>query len=74
MSWGGVWPGAIVATLLSLATTSLFRWYVANLAGYNVFYGGTAAVIALIVWMYLVAVIVIYGCAFNAVRETLAQH
>jgi membrane protein len=74
MTWDAVWPGAVVATLLSLAATSLFRWYVANLADYNVFYGGTAAVIALIVWMYLLAVIMLYGCAFNAVRESLAAH
>jgi membrane protein len=72
MTWRGVWPGAIVSTLLSLASTWLFRWYVENLAQYNVFYGGTAAVIALSVWMYLLAVIVLYGCAFNAVRESLA--
>jgi membrane protein len=72
MTWRGVWPGAVVSTLLWLAATYLFRWYVANLADYNVFYGGTAAVIALIVWMYLLAVIMLYGCAYNAVRESLA--
>jgi len=67
--WRHVWPGAWLATLLWLITTTMFAWYVRNIAGYNVFYGSVGAVIALIVWMYLNAVIACVGCAFNAARE-----
>ena len=62
-------PGAVVATGLWLAATSVFAWYVRNIANYNVMYGSIGAAIALLAWMYVLAVIAIVGCAFNAVRE-----
>jgi membrane protein len=68
-----VWPGAWLATLLWLAATSVFAWYVRNIANYNVLYGSIGAVIALVVWMYLLAVIALVGCEYNAVRERLKR-
>jgi len=66
-----VWPGAFLATFLWLAATSAFAWYVRNIANYNVLYGSIGAVIALLVWMYLLALIALFGCEYNAVRERL---
>lgn len=65
-----VLPGAAVATILWLVATQIFGWYVRNIANYNVLYGGIAAVIALVVWMYVLAVIALVGCEFNVVVET----
>ncbi len=67
-----VWPGAILATILWLAATSGFGWYVRHVANYSVLYGSIGAVIALLVWMYLLAVITLFGCEYNAVCERLA--
>ena len=67
--WKNVWPGAFVATALWLAVTVIFAWYVRNLANYNVMYGSIGGVIALIVWMYLLAAIALFGCEFNAETE-----
>jgi len=67
--WGEVWRGAVLATALWWAATSVFAWYVRNVANYNVLYGSVGAVIALCVWMYVVAVIAMVGCCFNAERE-----
>jgi membrane protein len=64
-----VWPGALLATLLWLGATSGFAWYVRNVANYSVLYGSIGAVIALVVWMYLLSVIALLGCEYNAVRE-----
>lgn len=64
-----VWPGAVLATLLWLGATSGFAWYVRNVANYSVLYGSIGAVIALVVWMYLLSVIALLGCEYNAVRE-----
>jgi membrane protein len=64
-----VWPGASLATLLWLAATSGFAWYVRNVANYSVLYGSIGAVIALVVWMYLLSLIALLGCEYNAVRE-----
>jgi len=69
-SWAGVWRGSIVATVLWFLLTLAFSWYVRNLSNYNVMYGSVATVIALIVWMYLLSVIALYGCAYNAVHES----
>jgi membrane protein len=66
-----VWPGAWLATILWLIATSGFAWYVRNIANYNVLYGSIGAVIALLVWMYLLAVIALVGCEYNAVRGRL---
>jgi len=71
--WGDVWPGAILATLLWLLATSGFAWYARHIANYSLMYGSIGAVIALLVWMYLLSLIALIGCEFNANRERLAQ-
>lgn len=68
-SLGRLWPGALLATAFWLVATQAFAWYVRNIANYNVLYGSVGAVIALIVWMYLLAVIALIGCEYNAEAE-----
>ncbi len=67
----GVWPGALAATTVWLLITLVFAWYVRNIANYNMLYGSIGAVIALLVWMYLLAVVALFGCEVNAERERL---
>ncbi len=73
MKFSSVWPGAILATVLWLLATTVFALYVRHIANYNVVYGSIGAVIALLVWMYLLAVIALFGCEYNAVRERLVD-
>jgi membrane protein len=73
MKFRNVWPGAILATVLWLLATTLFALYVRHIANYSVLYGSIGAVIALLVWMYLLAVISLLGCEYNAVRERLLE-
>jgi membrane protein len=67
--WRFVWPGAFLATTLWLLATIGFGWYVRNITNYNLLYGSVGTSIALLVWMYLIAAIALYGCAFNAECE-----
>jgi membrane protein len=60
-----VMPGALVATLLWWLADVLFGYYVRRVP-YSVVYGGLAAVIGLIIWMHLSALIVFLGAAWNA--------
>jgi membrane protein len=60
-----VLPGAVVATLLWWLVDVLFGIYVRRVP-YSVVYGGLAAVIGLIIWMQLSAVIIFLGAAWNA--------
>jgi membrane protein len=66
-----VWHGAVLATFLWWMTTTGFAWYVRNIAHYNVLYGSVGAVIALLVWMYLLSIIALIGCEYNAQRDRL---
>jgi membrane protein len=70
--WSRVWPGAILATLLWLLATVVFAWYVRNITNYNVLYGSVGTSIALLIWMYLLAAIALFGCEFNAEHERLS--
>lgn len=72
-TWRKVWPGAIMATFFWLLVTLAFSWYVRNLANYNLLYGSIGGVIALLVWMYLLAVIALVGCEYNAEQERMEQ-
>lgn len=60
-----VLPGAAVATLLWWIADVVFGAYVRRVP-YSVVYGGLAAVIGLIIWMQLSAVIIFLGAAWNA--------
>jgi len=64
-----VLPGAFLATVGWLLASAGFAWYVKNLAVYSKIYGNLGTLIALMIWMYLGALIILFGCQFNAVRE-----
>lgn len=63
--WRQVLPGAVLAMALWWIVTSGFGFYVRRLAVYSLLYGGFAATIGLLVWMYLSAVVVLIGARFN---------
>jgi membrane protein len=71
----GIWevlPGAAVATVLWWAADIIFGYYVRRVP-YNIVYGGLAAAIGLLLWMYLTAMIVLLGAAYNAEADE-ARH
>jgi len=68
LTWGRC-AGSVLTTILWLAATSGFAWYVRHLANYNVMYGGIATVVLLLVWMYVLSIIAFVGCEFNAELE-----
>jgi membrane protein len=71
--WSAVWPGAFLATTLWLLATLGFGWYVRNVTNYNLIYGSVGTSMALLVWMYLLALIALVGCEFNAERERMTS-
>jgi membrane protein len=58
-------PGAAVATALWWAADITFGWYVRKMP-YDVLYRGLASAIGLLLWMFLAAMIVLLGAAYNA--------
>ncbi len=68
-SFRGVLPGAVLATILWLVSTLAVGWYLRDISNYNVLYGGVGAGLALLIWSYVLCVITLLGCAYNAVGE-----
>jgi len=67
--WRWVTPGSIVATVVWVAATFAFSFYVKNFGSYNATYGSLAAVIIFLTWLYLSAYIVLLGAELNSVIE-----
>lgn len=67
--WRWVSPGAIVAAIGWLAGSAAFSWYVANFADYDATYGAVGAVIGLMTWMWLSAIVVLIGAELNSESE-----
>ncbi|MDE1162704.1 MAG: YihY/virulence factor BrkB family protein [Acidobacteriaceae bacterium] len=65
-SWRASLPGAMVATFLWFLSTITFGWYVTRYANYGRVYGPLGAGIALLIWLYLIALSVLVGSEFNA--------
>jgi membrane protein len=63
--WRNLLPGAVLATILWWTVDIVFGYYVRKMP-YDVVYGGLAAAIGLLIWMYLTALVILLGAAFNA--------
>ena len=73
-SYKDVLPGALVAAVLWWAADISFGFYVRKMP-YDAVYGGLAAAIGLLLWMYLTAIVVLVGAAYNAeARESFEAH
>ena len=64
--WHSVMPGAMLATILWFTTTVGFRAYLQSFGNFATIYGSLGAVMALLVWMYLISLVVLVGAEFNA--------
>ena len=54
-------PGAIAATLAFEIVKNLFVWYVRNYSIFTTIYGSVGSIVALLTWVYLSAVILLFG-------------
>jgi membrane protein len=67
--WRWVSWGAVVALVLWLLGSIGFSWYVDNFGKYNQTYGALAAVIILLLWLFLSAFVVLLGAELDAETE-----
>jgi membrane protein len=65
-TWRASLPGAALATVLWFASTLSFGFYVTRFANYGRVYGSLGAAIALMVWLYIIALTILIGAEFNA--------
>jgi len=65
------WPGAILTGLLWRGALAAFSWYARDLARWNVVHGSIAAVVIFLLWIYVSAVILLYGVEMTAAYARL---
>jgi membrane protein len=71
--WRDVWAGAVVAAVLWEIAKLGFAWYLTNFALLNLVYGSVGAVIALMLWGYVTAAILLIGAEIAAVAAGARQ-
>jgi len=64
LSWG-----ALIATVVWIAASWMFSFYLQHFANYNVTYGSLGAVVGLMMWTWISVIILISGAAINAEME-----
>lgn len=58
--------GAIFTTLLWSLATVIYSFYVTNFTNYDLFYGSLTNIIVMMIWLYILSYILVFGMAINA--------
>jgi membrane protein len=67
--WRWVSPGSVIATVLWVIASFGFSFYVARFGNYEATYGSIAAVIVLLLWLFISAYVILLGAEINAEIE-----
>jgi membrane protein len=67
--WKWITPGAIIGIILWVVLTGAFRLYLRYFDSYAATYGSLGAVIILLLWLYLTALVILIGGAVNAIFD-----
>jgi membrane protein len=62
-------PGAVVGVLAWIVASAGFFFYVSNFSSYSATYGAFAAVVILLVWLWLTNMVLLLGAELNAVID-----
>ena len=68
-----VWVGAVLTGLLWRAAFLGFSWYVRDMSRFVSVHGSIAAVVVFLIWIYISAVILLYGVEFTAAYGRLRR-
>ena len=71
--WRWLWPGAIITPLMWLLVSSALTFALREFPGFGAAYGSLASVVALLLWLYVTALVFLLGGALNAELEFFAQ-
>ena len=64
-------PGALTSTILWLLASTAFRIFVRNFGQYNKTYGSLAAVVILMIWLWITGLIYLLGAEINALMKRM---
>lgn len=71
--WPFISPGSIIATLLMLAISFGFSYYINSFGTYNKLYGSIGVLIAYMVWIYFLSFVLLIGFEVNASIDKAAS-
>jgi membrane protein len=71
--WRWLWPGAVATPLVWLIASSALTFALREFPGFGAAYGSLASVVALLLWLYVTALVFLLGGALNAELEFFAQ-
>ncbi|HEY1863743.1 MAG TPA: YihY/virulence factor BrkB family protein [Roseiarcus sp.] len=67
--WQWLSVGSVAAAIGWLITSVLFSWYIAHFGAYDATYGSLGAVVGMMVWMWISAIVILLGGELNAEIE-----
>lgn len=67
--WRWLTVGSVTASILWIAASLLFSWYVANFGSYNETYGSLGAAIGFMMWIWISTAIILIGAEISAETE-----
>jgi membrane protein len=62
-------PGAVWSTIMWMVASSAFRIFLRNFGAYNKTYGGLAAVVILMIWLWISGLVFLIGAEINAMMK-----
>lgn len=71
--WVWITPGSVTGIILWLSVSYLFRLYLSYFNSYDKTYGSLGAVIILMLWLYLTALVILIGGVINATLQELTD-
>jgi membrane protein len=71
--WKRLVPGSVVATVMWIAVSLLFKLYVRHFSNFGILYGSLGTLVVLMLWFYLSGVAILIGGEVNFTLETRAQ-
>lgn len=63
--FSNTWPGIMLTLVVWLLFAGAFSWYLSNFANYASYYAGLAGVMAALIFLYLSALVMIFGGEVN---------
>ena len=67
VEWGDVLGAGLMTATLLAALKTILAWYLARLGSYAA-YGAVGAVLALLTWIYVASLVLLYGAEFSRVN------
>jgi membrane protein len=69
LQWKWITPGAVIGVLLWILSSGAFKLYLRYFDSYAATYGSLGAMIILLLWLYITALVILMGGAINAILD-----